>query len=285
VRILIFFCLVILISCTSKEADTSLFYKQQSLGSVSGELDEASGLVASVTNPGYLWTHNDGNNPSEIYLINDKAETVMTCRLKRAWNDDWEDITIGPGPEPGVNYLYVADIGDNGAKNRFKRLYRIKEPILAEGKHVLDDVEKILIELPDGPRDSEAIMVDPISKNFYIISKRERSVRLYEIKYPFVNDTIQAVKLGKLPFTDIVAANISPDGSEVLIKNYGEIYYWKRQGDEPIVDVLNRKPINIDYDREPQGEAIAWKLDGSGFYTLSESKIIVGGNLYFFKRK
>ena len=124
-RILIYFSLLVLISCSRKDLNTSLFYKQQSLGTVSGELDEASGLVASVVNPGYLWTHNDGNNPSEIYLINDKAETVMTCRLKRTWNDDWEDITIGPGPEAGVSYLYVADIGDNGAKNRYKRLYRV----------------------------------------------------------------------------------------------------------------------------------------------------------------
>lgn len=284
-RSLIYFILLIFFSCTKKDADTSLFHKQQSLGSVSGELDEASGLVASVTNPGYLWTHNDGNNPSEIYLINDKAETVMTCRLKKAWNRDWEDITIGPGPEPGVSYLYVADIGDNDAKNKYKRLYRVKEPILSGEKLELDSVQKILIELPDGPRDSEAIMVDPLTKNFYIISKRESAVRLYEIKYPFESDTLQAVKLTKLPFTDIVAANISPDGSEVLVKNYSEIYYWKRQSNEPIVEVLKRNPIKIDYDREPQGEAIAWKLDGSGFYTLSESKIIVGGNLYFYKRK
>jgi hypothetical protein len=71
----------------------------------------------------------------------------------------------------------------------------------------------------------------------------------------------------------------------VLLKNYNEIYYWKRNSNEPILEVLKRKPIKIDYDREPQGEAIAWKLDGSGFYTLSESKLIVGGNLYFYKRK
>ena len=95
-RNLILFSLLILISCSKKDLNTSLFEKQQSLGSVNGKLDEASGLVASVTNPGYLWTHNDGNNPSEIDLINDKAETVMTCRLKKTWNDDWEDITSAP---------------------------------------------------------------------------------------------------------------------------------------------------------------------------------------------
>ena len=128
-------------------------------------------------------------------------------------------------------------------------------------------------------------MVDPLTKNFYLISKRESAVRLYEIKFPFERDTLQAVKLSKLPFTDIVAADISPDGREILLKSYSEIFYWKRQDNESIAEVLKRNPIKIDYEREPQGEAIAWKLDGSGFYTLSESKIIVGGNLYFFKRK
>lgn len=284
-RILIYFSLLVLISCSRKDLNTSLFYKQQSLGTVSGELDEASGLVASVVNPGYLWTHNDGNNPSEIYLINDRAETVMKCRLKNAWNRDWEDITVGPGPEPGINYLYVADIGDNGAVYRYKRLYRVEEPLFSGEKLEIDDAHKILIELPDGPRDSEAIMVDPLTKNFYLISKRESAVRLYEIKFPFEGDTLQAVKLSKLPFTDIVAANISPDGREILLKSYSEIFYWKRQDNESIPEVLKRTPIKIDYERERQGEAIAWKLDGSGFYTLSESKLIVGGNLYFFKRK
>jgi hypothetical protein len=249
-------------------------------------LSEASGLVASIVNPGYLWSHNDGNNPTEIFLINEKAEIVMTCKLNNVRNRDWEDITIGPGPEPGVNYLYVADIGDNDARFRFKRLYRLKEPAFTDKKIEVDSVHRLLVNIPEGPRDSEAIMVDPLTNNFYIISKREKSVRLYEIKFPFESDTLQAEELVKLPFSDIVAANISSDGSEVLMKNYREIYYWKRTGNEPLLDLLQRKPVLLDYDREPQGESIAWKSDGSGFYTLSESKLgIMGGNLYFYKRK
>jgi hypothetical protein len=284
VRCLLSFCLLTLLSCSSPNKN-SLFEQQQSLGSVSDELREASGLVASISNPGYLWSHNDGNNSPEIFLINEKAEIVMTCELKNVRNRDWEDITIGPGPEDSVNYLYVADIGDNHARYRTKRLYRFKEPTFSGEKIEIEDVHTLRVKISDGPRDSEAIMVDPISKNFYIVSKRERSVGLYEIKFPFKSDTLDAVLLDRLPFTDIVAANISPDGSEVLLKSYRNIYYWQRKSDETILETLQRMPVQLDYDMEPQGESIAWKTDGSGFYTLSESKIVIGGNLYFYKRR
>ena len=114
----------------SSQKDTP-FESQQSLGVVGGELREASGLVASIINPGYLWTHNDSGNSASIYLLNEKGQIVMKCKLKNTVNRDWEDITIGPGPEEGINYIYVADIGDNNAVYSYKILYRIKEPVLS----------------------------------------------------------------------------------------------------------------------------------------------------------
>ena len=284
-RGLIFFCLLFLLSCSKKEMHSSLFEPQQSVGTVSKKLSEASGLVASISNPGYFWTHNDGRNPAEIFLINDKAEVVMTCKLKNIVNRDWEDITIGPGPEEGVNYLYVADIGDNDAIYPFKILYRIKEPEGLVEQIEIEEIDKLVFKLPDATRDSEAIMVDPVTQLFYIISKREKSVRLYEIKFPFTSDTLQVMALGKLRFNNIVAANISSDGSEVLLKDYTEIYYWKRVGNESIPNLLHRDPIKLNYEPENQGEAIAWKRDGSGFYTLSESSMITEADFFFYKRK
>lgn len=262
-----------------------MFEPQQNLGTVSKKLREASGLIASVENPGYLWTLNDGQNPAEIFLIDEKAEVVMTCKLKNIVNRDWEDITIGPGPEEGINYLYVADIGDNDAIYPFKILYRIKEPKRSEKKIEITEIDTLVVKLPDGKRDSESIMVDPVTNYFYIISKREKGVRLYEIKFPFAGDTLQAVSLGKLPLTNIVAANISQDGSEVLLKNYTDVYYWERAENEPILSLLLRNPIKLNYQPEHQGEAIAWKRDGAGFYTLSESSLMAEANLYFYRRK
>jgi hypothetical protein len=284
-RYLIIACAIVLGSCSKREGNTSLFQPQQSLGKVSRKINEASGLIASISNPGYLWTHNDGRNPAEIFLINEKGEIEMTCKFKNTVNRDWEDITIGSGPEAGINYLYVADIGDNSAVYPYKILYRIKEPLLSGKTMEVEHMDKLVFKLPDGIRDTESIMVDPISNQFYIISKREREVRLYEITFPHASDTLQAVYLGKLPFSDIVAADISPDGSEVLLKNYTEIYYWKRGSDESILKLLQREPVKLNYDPENQGEAIAWKRDGTGFYTLSESGLMSEEDLFFYKRK
>jgi len=285
VRTLLLFSFLILFSCVRKEGDTTLFDSQKSLGTAGKKLSEASGLVASVSNPGYLWTHNDGGNPAEVYLINEKAEVVMTVKLKNIVNRDWEDITIGPGPEEGVSYLYVADIGDNNSVYPYKMLYRIKEPVFSGKKIEIDEINRLVIQLPGGPRDSESIMADPLTSDFYIISKRENSVRLYELGFPFVSDTLHAEMLGKLPFSDIVAADISPDGTEVLLKNYTSIYYWKRGENESIADLLQRSPVKVYYEPEIQGEAIAWKTDGTGFYTLSESGMLSEADLFFYKRK
>jgi len=287
-RILITLLFLAFLSCSkneSKKDNDALFESQRSVGVVAKKLREASGLVASKSNPGYLWTLNDGGNASAIYLMNDKAEVVMTCNLKNIINRDWEDILIGPGPKQDMSYIYVAEIGDNEAIYPFKMLYRFEEPVLTNKKIEIEKIDTLVIDFPGGPRDTEAMMVDPATQDFYIISKREHSVRLYEIDFPFESDTVKVEEIGTLPFNNIVAANISSDGKEILLKNYREIYYWKRLDHESIAEALKRNPIQLDYNPEPQGESIAWNLDGSGFYTLSESETGPGGTLYFYKRK
>ena len=83
---LITFCALITVACSPPghrdEPPNSLFERGARLGKVDMKLREASGLVASIANPGMLWTHNDGKNPSEIFLIDDEAKIRMTCKLK-----------------------------------------------------------------------------------------------------------------------------------------------------------------------------------------------------------
>ncbi len=274
------------ISCSQRNAPSDLFSNGKERGIVDKKLDEASGLAASVTNPGYFWSHNDSGNPAEVYLINDKAEIVMTCKLPNVANRDWEDITIGPGPEEGKSYLYVGDIGDNEAKYIYKIIYRFEEPVLVEGNQVIDQFDTLAFQLSDGLRDTEALMLDATSKELFIFSKREDSVRLYQIPFEFASgDTVMAERKIILPLTRIVAADISADGTEVLIKNYDYIYYWKRSENQTIAALLQSKPNQLSYNREPQGESIAWQLDGAGFYTLSETMKNYRGRLLFYERK
>jgi hypothetical protein len=252
--------------------DEKLFAKAKDLGQIEQRLVEASGLVASFQNPGCLWALNDSDNPAEVFLIDSTAQTRIVCNLQGVTNRDWEDIAIGPGPKPGKKYVYVGEIGDNNAKYDFKYLYRFEEPSIKNGaEQTITNVETLVIKMPDSNRDTEALMIDPTTNDIYIVSKREEKARVYLQKYPYPKDTLKPVKVLELPFNWVTCGAISKDG-EVLIKNYPTIYYWKRTNEKSLVELLAKKPKEIPYDPEPQGEAICFANDKSGFYTISETR-------------
>lgn len=255
----------------------------------SNKIREASGLAASVNNPGMLWTHNDSGNASDIFLLNERGEITCTVHLPGIKNRDWEDIAIGAGPQEGKQYIYIAEIGDNNAVYDTKFLYRIEEPRIPEGvtDTTLSQIDQIKFRLTDGARDTETLMMDPVSKNFYVLSKRESRVNLYQLAGPLTTtDTLTAVRvLEKLPFTLIVGGDISKDGQEILLKNYDHVFYWKRLTGESIEDALKRSPEKLPYTPEPQGESIAFDPGGTGYYTISERKNKAAQHLNFYKRK
>lgn len=287
---IVLFILVLVVSCgkRNRSGDSELFLEAKALGELTDErLEEVSGLAASKSNPGYLWTHNDSGNPAEIYLVDERLKIRLLCKLTGIKNRDWEDIAVGPGPADNKTYVYVADIGDNNGKHAVKYIYRFEEPLLdgEAGEVTIRSLDRISFRLADGKKDTEAIMVDPKTKNIYVVTKREKPVSVYEIKYPYSTDTtVTAEKVVSLPLTQIVSADISPDGNELLMKNYNNIYYWEING-EPMQKVFQRKPQLLKYTEEPQGEAIAFNLDGSGFYTLSETIVSEKIFLYYYERK
>lgn len=232
-----------------------------------------------------LWTHNDSGDKARLFLLDEfgkfKAEFIFPT-LK---NRDWEDIASGPGPDKNKNYLYVAEMGDNKAVHQLKYIYRFEEPLLSNDKRTIDNYEQITFEFPDGKRDAESMFVDPLTKDIYILSKREQKIGIYRAKYPQpTTETITLEKLGVIPYFNSVAADINPDGQEIITKTYDAVYYWKRNG-ETIVELLMKEPETVPYLIEPQGESIAWKKDGSGFFTLSEEPRDIEAVLYFYRKK
>ena len=269
-------CCFLAVACSEKKsvpADSDAFLPARPLAELKdNRLEEVSGLAASAANPGLFWVLNDSNNPAEVYLLDESLNVRLTCRLAGVKNRDWEDLAVGVGPEEDEYYLYVADIGDNNAKRAFKYLYRFKEPSLEPGatEKTISEFDTIIFRLEDGSKDTETIMIDPGTKNLYTVSKREKPVYVYELRYPYSpGDTLTAVPVASLPLTQIVAGTISHDGGELLLKNYKNIYFWKLEG-KPVAEGLQARPEILHYTEEPQGEAITFSLDGSGFYTLSE---------------
>jgi hypothetical protein len=289
----IIFCVfMLLMACSapnSDKNDTTAFLPGRKLAELKDKnLNEISGIAASINNPTLLWAHNDKGNDAEVFLLDENLNIKLTCKIKGIKNRDWEDIATGPGPDPNKNYLYIGDIGDNDAQYQFKYIYRIEEPTWKEGQETtitITSFDTITFQLQDKRKDTEALLINPTTKDLYVISKREKPVYVYELKYPYSEkDTLTASKLSALPFTLIVAGDFSADGSEIIIKNYKSIYYWKAPSQKSLTDIFNEPATELPYEAEPQGEAITWARDGKGFYTLSEKISGKKSYLYYYER-
>jgi hypothetical protein len=103
----------------------------------------------------------------------------------------------------------------------------------------ITQVERINFRYPDGPRDAEAMFVDPLTKDIFIVTKRENNSRLYRLPYPQnVNEVAVAELMGELPLTFATGAAISPDGTEILVRTYTQIFYWKRNAGQTVADAM-----------------------------------------------
>ena len=313
--LLYFVSIVLCMACTTNTVDSTSFwknyqpfdatYKTQSLKRDSGfvskgdgvgtvaYMKEASGLAISKVNPNGIWSHNDSGNPNIIYLINKHDGTLMAeYRIEGTTNYDWEDIEVGPGPQKGVSYVYLSDCGDNHLDRNNYVIYRFPEPrYSASEKGKLIDykrgVDTLRLAFPvDEPHHNvETLLLDPVYKNLYLVSKYGTHSELFAAPYPqSTSDTTHLIYAGTFPFREATGGDISANGKEVMIKNYQTIYYWKRTSNEHIAKLLSTVPETAPYNPvEPQGEAVA--IDTNGYYTISEFKDSVKPVLYFYKRK
>ncbi|WKW12227.1 hypothetical protein Strain138_001509 [Pseudogemmatithrix spongiicola] len=259
----------------------NIFLDGSDVGELRGaNLREASGLVASVTYPGHYWLHNDSGNDAELFLIDSTGAAQLRVRVEGVANRDWEDIARRG------DTLLIAETGDNDARWDTVFVHAVMEP-----KSRADSTASVLatfpFRYPDGPRDAETLLVDPLTGDWFIVSKREERSRLYRYpapQRPGVLVTLERVP-GELPFRLAVGGDVSADGREVLVKTYDAVYYWERRAGESLAETLGRTPMPQPYTAERQGEAIAFTLGGTAYMTTSEVELDVPQLLLRYQRR
>jgi hypothetical protein len=248
------------------------------------KFEEISGIAFSKIHPGVFYGHNDSGGEAAVYMFDSEGEELGKIVLAKTVNRDWEDIAVGPGPD-GKSYIYIGEIGDNAAVHDEVFIYRIPEPDKLKPESD-EKPEKIKLTYPGGPRDAETLMVDPISGDLYIISKRDKKNTIYCLPADRFNDKEAVLeKVGELNFTSSTAGDISSEGNQILIKSYLNIYYWIRKPGESIAQALTREPTVLLYNPEPQGEAIGFQQDGKGYYTISEKRFDILPTLYRYEAR
>jgi hypothetical protein len=72
----------------------------------------------------------------------------------------------------------------------------------------------------------------------------------------------------------------------MMLKTYTQLYYYIRTANEGLDVTFGETPTDtLPYQLEPQGEAVAFANNNSGFFTLSEKGLSdVAPNLLFYRR-
>lgn len=286
------------LSSSHSDEEHNFLSGPQEMGELKTDLiTEASGIAVSEQHNGSIWVHNDSGNDPFIFLIDQQAQLQKRFLLLGIKNQDWEDMAIGPGPDSGQQYIYIADIGDNFGIRDKKTIYYFPEPAFkGDDQAQLDTVSNISaihFKYPDGNHDAEALLIDPRTQDLYIIIKDSNSPTIYKLPADDLqqNEVLTLQKCGNVEIEIdntlalITAGEIGANGLEILIKTYGKVYFWERNNlQTTICELLRSTPKILKYTPEPQGEAIAFTPDQNGYYTLSEERFGRTPLLLFYPR-
>jgi len=229
---------------------------------------ELSGLVASRSRRGVLWTHNDSGDSARLLAVTTRGASVAEVALSGAENVDWEDIAIGAGGD-----LLVGDIGDNLAQRASVSVYRLDEPAAGATSAVATRYE---LRYPDGPRDAEALLFDRASASILIVTKSfGGEARIYVARRPSSRAVTTLRRAGTVTLglgEAVTAGDVSRDGRTIALRSYDRAFVWQRRPGEAVAAALRRRPCDAGADllREGQGEALALTADGRAFYTVPE---------------
>lgn len=165
---------------------------------------EASGLAQSRLGDDLFWINNDSGESNRIFAVSRNGADLGQLVLTGASAVDYEDIATGPGPDPAMNYIYIADVGDNGLRRSNVKIYRVEEPDisgLSTPFNISATVAAFPFSYPDGAHNCETLMIDPDTKDFYLVTKRSGDVPvLYRgtTTTPGVSQTLE--KMGNMPY-------------------------------------------------------------------------------------
>jgi hypothetical protein len=244
---------------------------------------EISGVVASRRNPGIVWMMNDSGGAATVYAVNLSGRVVAAYDVGGV-AIDYEDIAIGSGPDPGQDYLYVGDIGDNTSVRANIVIYRVVEPTVTPDQAFVSDsfavTDPLPATYPAGMKDNaETLLFDPISRDLFVITRNGflRPNRIFRLAAPHSAGVSQEMVLvgetyggDSLADNAVTGGDISADGTQIITRSLNAANYWTRDLAMTVAETFMTLPCDAALAVEPKGEAIGFSASGDGYYTISE---------------
>lgn len=249
---------------------------------------ESSGVVASRTNAGIYWTHNDSGDAPIFYAFDRTGKSYGRWTVPGATNIDWEDIAIGPSPQKGQWYLYAGDIGDNNRVRKEIVVYRVEEPKVGEAGACRKGCETraataFHLTYPDGPHNAETLLVHPATGDVYVISKANSSdpaTTVYVARAKQLGaKTVTLLALATLDIPDrltkaiaggLTGGDISEDGRKLALCDYLHYYEVELPAGADFDDIWKQTFYPKLLGVVGQVEGICFRADGKAFVLTAE---------------
>jgi hypothetical protein len=219
---------------------------------------ESSGLAASARHPGVLWTHNDSGDRARLFALGPDGRVRATVTLAGVEARDWEAVATGRD-DAGRPALFVGDVGDNLGSQRSVSVYLVAEPAVLRDTTV--PARRYRLRYPDGPRNAEALLVDPRGNRLYVASKQDQGGGLYQAPARLRGDRVNLLRrIASVPST-VTDGAFAPDGRTFVLRTYLDAHLYTAQGGR-----LDTVALPL----QRQGESITFSRDGRDLLAGSE---------------
>lgn len=271
----------------NKLASDSAYSTPKILGKIkSADITESSGVAASRCQENVLWTHNDSGDDAYIFALDLEGNNLGTWKIANAENIDWEDIASSKD-KTGKCYLYIGEIGDNKLRRREHAVIRVAEPTVSDAtkstskKNSLNisTFEVVRFVYPDFDQDAETLMVEPISGDIYIVTKRVSGPSgVYRVKPNFGHsesqraEKVTELSVPSIPNGFVTGGDISPDGRRMVICDYAQAYEWSLAENVAFDEIWKQEPTRIDLGKRKGGESVCYSANGSSIFATSEGR-------------
>ena len=161
----------------------------------------------------------------------------------------------------------------------------VHEPQRLGDGGALVPLRTLSLRYPDGPRDVEAVAVDPATRQVYLLSKRDPVPRLYRVSLdPPTPLTVQVAEaLGPISIPRappgarlarrlqwVTAMDFDAAGRRAAVVTAKQVHVYDRSPGEPWIAAFQRMPMSLPLPHFGQIEAAALSADGRALDLSSE---------------
>lgn len=206
------------------------------------EIVESSGLVVlpGTGTGGLVVTTNDSGDSGRVFTVDvTTGSTVGVTSWAPAPTDVEALAPSGPG------HVWVGDIGDNQAARRSVEVLRV--PVGRGDTRVTSETYELVY--PDGARDAEALLSQPVTGQLFVITKGVFAGTVYAAPVPLRADRPNHLtKVGEAPGI-VTDATFLPGGGGVVMRTYSHAHLAAFPSWEPV--------SSWELPAQDQGEGIA----------------------------